>query len=170
MDDPGRIDQYRDEVIPDAPLYDARFEHDACGVGFVAESQAGPSERIVPLALAALGAMAHRGATAADARTSDGSGLAMPLSAGFLRRLTSRLSGPLPAFDQLAIGTVFLPTAAAARGQALGLVERAIRAEKLTVLGWRPVPDRPVGPGRPGSRLAAGDPPGGRGPTRFARA
>jgi hypothetical protein len=47
MDDPGRIDQYRDEVIPDAPLYDPRFEHDACGVGFVAESRLGPSERVV---------------------------------------------------------------------------------------------------------------------------
>ena len=65
MDDPGRIEHYRDEIIPDAPLYDARFEHDACGVGFVAESRNGPSERVLALALEALGAMAHRGATAA---------------------------------------------------------------------------------------------------------
>jgi glutamate synthase domain-containing protein 2/glutamate synthase domain-containing protein 1/glutamate synthase domain-containing protein 3 len=143
MDDPGRIDQYRDEVIPDAPLYDARWEHDACGVGFVAESQAGPSERVVALALEALGAMAHRGATAADARTSDGSGLAMPISEGFLRRVTRRLGGPLPAIDRLALGMVFLPSPAAARGSGLGLVERAIRAEKLDVVGWRPVPVDP---------------------------
>ena len=91
MDDPGRIDQYRDEVIPEAPLYDARFEHDACGVGFVAESRQGPSERVVRLALDALGAMAHRGATAADARTSDGSGLSMPLTDGFRRRVIKRI-------------------------------------------------------------------------------
>ena len=143
MDDPGRIDQYRDEVIPDAPLYDARWEHDACGVGFIAESQAGSSERVVALALEALGAMAHRGATAADARTSDGSGLAMPLSEGFLRRVIRRLDKPLPPLDRLAVGMVFLPSPAADRGSALGLVERAIRAEKLDVVGWRPVPIDP---------------------------
>jgi glutamate synthase domain-containing protein 2/glutamate synthase domain-containing protein 1/glutamate synthase domain-containing protein 3 len=138
MDDPGRIDQYRDEIIPDAPLYDARFEHDACGVGFVAESRQGPTERVLALALEALGAMAHRGATAADARTSDGSGLAMPLSAGFLRLVTARLSA-VPPLDQLAVGIVFLPVPAAARGSALGLIERSIRAERLSVVGWRPV-------------------------------
>ncbi len=152
MDDPGRIDQYRDEVIPEAPLYDARFEHDACGVGFVAESRSGPSERVVGLALEALGAMAHRGATAADARTSDGSGLAMPLSAGFLRRVTGGINGADRPAAQLAVGTVFLPASAAARGSAIGLVERAIGAEHLTVLGWRTVP---VDPGGLGDQAAA---------------
>ncbi|HLY14501.1 MAG TPA: glutamate synthase large subunit [Candidatus Limnocylindrales bacterium] len=152
MDDPGRIDQYRDEIIPAAPLYDPAFEHDACGVGFVAESRGGPSERVVPLALEALARMAHRGATAADARTSDGSGLALPLSAGLVDRLTRRiaLGGRNP--DQLAIGTVFLPLAAAARGAALGQTERAIAAEGLDVLGWRPVP---VDPGVLGDQAAA---------------
>ncbi|HEY2887509.1 MAG TPA: hypothetical protein VGJ17_02755, partial [Candidatus Limnocylindrales bacterium] len=140
MDDPGRIEQYRDEIIPEAPLYDARFEHDACGVGFVAESRNGPSERVLALALEALGAMAHRGATAADARTSDGSGLAMPLSSGVLRRITARIAGAETLDGRLAVGTVFLPTMAAARGAAMALVEAALRAERLAVLGWRTVP------------------------------
>jgi glutamate synthase domain-containing protein 2/glutamate synthase domain-containing protein 1/glutamate synthase domain-containing protein 3 len=152
MDDPGRIDRYRDEVIPEAPLYDARFEHDACGVGFVAESRLGPSERVVALALEALGAMAHRGATAADARTSDGSGLAMPLSEGFIRRVTERIAGADRPAHQIAVGTVFLPDAAAPRGAAIALVERAIGAEHLTVLGWRNVP---VDPGVLGDQAAA---------------
>ena len=152
MDDPGRIDQYRDEVIPDAPLYDPRFEHDACGVGFVAESRLGPSERVVPLALAALAAMAHRGATAADARTSDGSGLAMPLSEGLIRRITARLAGADRPAERLAIGTVFLPDSAAARGAAIALVEGAILAERLTIVGWRNVP---IDPGVLGDQAAA---------------
>ncbi len=85
----GESTTARDEVIPDAPLYDPAFEHDACGVGFVAESRRGPSRRVVPLALAALAAMAHRGALGADARTSDGSGLALPLGPELLERLTA---------------------------------------------------------------------------------
>jgi glutamate synthase domain-containing protein 2/glutamate synthase domain-containing protein 1/glutamate synthase domain-containing protein 3 len=145
MDDPGRIEQYRDEIIPETPLYDAHFEHDACGVGFVAESRNGPSERVLALALEALGAMAHRGATAADARTSDGSGLAMPLSAGLLDRIAARIAGREAFEGRLAVGTCFLPTMAAARGAAMALVESALRAERLTVLGWRTVPtDRGV--------------------------
>ena len=143
MDDPGRTTRYRDEVVPDAPLYDPRFEHDACGVGFVAESRLGASERVVPLALEALGAMAHRGATAADARTSDGSGVALPLSTGLVRRLSARVAGSDRPVGDLAVGTVFLPAAAAARGSALALVERTLDAERLQLLGWRPVPIEP---------------------------
>ena len=53
-----------------APLYDPRFEHDACGVGFVADLR-GASPRVVPMALEALAALAHRGARGADVRTGD---------------------------------------------------------------------------------------------------
>ena len=129
MDDPGRIDAYRDEIVPDAPLYDAGLEHDACGVGFVAESRRGPSERVVPLALAALAAMAHRGATAADARTSDGSGLALPLAPALLERITARLPGAPADLGRLAVGTVFLPRC---RGRA----RRGDRAWSSAL--WRP--------------------------------
>ncbi|MGH2512455.1 MAG: glutamate synthase subunit alpha, partial [Candidatus Limnocylindrales bacterium] len=144
MDDPNHIDQDRDEVIPAAPLYDVRFEHDACGVGFVAESRLGPSDRVVPLALAALGAMAHRGATGADSRTSDGSGLTLPLTDAQLERACARLSGLPGRRGRLALGMVFLPQAAAARGRAVALVERSLEAERLAVVGWRPVPIEPA--------------------------
>ena len=144
MDDPGRIDLYRDEVIPDAPLYDARLEHDACGVGFVAESRLGPTDRVVPIALEALGAMAHRGATAADARTSDGSGVSLPLSASLVRLITARVAGADRPAGDLAVGTVFLPESAALRGAAAALVERALGDERLEPLGWRPVPVDPT--------------------------
>ncbi len=140
MDDQGRIDIYRNEIVPEAPLYDPGFEHDACGVGFVAESRRGPSRRVVPLALAALAAMAHRGALGADARTSDGSGLSLPLGPELLERLTARLGGPKLDPGRLAVGMVFLPLAAAARGAAASLVERCLAAEGLAVAGWRNVP------------------------------
>src|SRR6478672_7389430 len=96
--------------LPVAPLYDPRFEHDACGVGFVAESAAGASTRIVPLALEALAGLTHRGAIAGDAKTGDGAGLAIPLVDRLVERAVleagvsaAATSGPI------AIGMVFLP-------------------------------------------------------------
>jgi glutamate synthase domain-containing protein 1 len=58
------------------PLYDPRFEHDACGVGFVADAGGRSRARVLPLALAGLAALAHRGAFGADGESSDGAGVA----------------------------------------------------------------------------------------------
>ena len=55
-----------------APLYEERFEHDACGVGFVADAGGRSHERVLPLALAGLAALSHRGAFGADGVSSDG--------------------------------------------------------------------------------------------------
>ena len=56
-------------------LYDPRFEHDACGIGFVARIDGKPTHATVSLALAALGSLTHRGGIAADGLTGDGAGL-----------------------------------------------------------------------------------------------
>ena len=68
------------------PLYDARFEHDACGVGFVADGGGHAARRVVPLALAGLAALRHRGAVGADGASSDGAGLLLPLTGELLSR------------------------------------------------------------------------------------
>ena len=65
----------------DPPLYDARFEHDACGVGFVADAGGHTRDRVLPLALTGLASLAHRGAFGADGESSDGAGVALPLDA-----------------------------------------------------------------------------------------
>ena len=67
-----------------APLYEERFEHDACGVGFVADAGGRSQERVLPLALAGLAALSHRGAFGADGVSSDGAGVALPLSRSLL--------------------------------------------------------------------------------------
>ena len=64
---------------PGAPLYDPRYEHDACGIGFVADAGGRSRDRVLPLALAGLAALAHRGAFGADGESSDGAGVALPL-------------------------------------------------------------------------------------------
>ncbi len=138
----------RPSAIPDAPLYDAGFEHDACGVGFVAETaRAGRrSARVVPLALEALAALTHRGAIAADAVTGDGAGLALPLGPGLLASLAAAadLDGDTasPRHDpaRLAVGAVFLPADRAAGEAARRVLGDALAAEGLAVRGWRRVP------------------------------
>ncbi len=128
------------DLRPAAPLYDARFEHDACGVGFVAESSRGPSTRVIPLALQALAGLTHRGAIAADARTGDGAGLAIPLSRGLLDRILAE-ADVAPGFGAgAAVGMLFLPGNPDDLIRARALVEEAIEAAGLEIGGWRPVP------------------------------
>src|SRR5882672_2653877 len=56
-------------------LIDPRFDCDSCGVGFVAQLSAQPSYQILLHALTALGRLEHRGAVAADGKSSDGVGV-----------------------------------------------------------------------------------------------
>src|SRR5680860_746207 len=69
---------------PCMSLYDPRFDHDACGIGFVADASGTPSRRIVEAALEGLAGVKHRGAVAADGRSGDRAGLPLPLAAAFL--------------------------------------------------------------------------------------
>ena len=70
------------------PLYDRRFEHDACGLGLIARADGVRSREMVERALAMLAAMEHRGARGADPETGDGAG---PHAAG-ARRLLRRFA------------------------------------------------------------------------------
>ena len=122
----------------DAPLYDPRHEHDACGVGFVADLDGGHAARTVPMALEALAALAHRGARAADDRTGDGAGISIPISRRFGARLIAEAGLAARPRGRVAIAMCFLP-AGDAEGAAR-LVEERATAEGLTVAGWRDVP------------------------------
>ncbi len=166
MDRPRRSGPAASTAIPDAPLYDPRFEHDACGVGFVAETarDGRRSDRVVPLALDALAALTHRGAIAADARTGDGAGLAIPVVPEVATTL-ARDAGVVSADpSRLAIGTVFLPADGPAGDEGRRLVARALESEGLAALGWRPRAGGSVGPRAGGDGLGAGHPPGRRRP------
>ncbi|TMD47699.1 MAG: hypothetical protein E6I86_08615 [Chloroflexi bacterium] len=71
-------------MLRHAGLYDARYEHDACGIGFVADAGGRASRGIVDAALAALHRVRHRGAVAADHRSGDGAGLLLSIPQSFL--------------------------------------------------------------------------------------
>src|SRR6201985_2377887 len=70
-------------------LIDERFDHDSCGGGFVASRSAEPTHKILDQALTALSRLAHRGATAADGKSSDGVGVLTAIPRDFLVRAAS---------------------------------------------------------------------------------
>jgi glutamate synthase domain-containing protein 2/glutamate synthase domain-containing protein 1/glutamate synthase domain-containing protein 3 len=121
---------------PVTPLYDARFEHDACGVGFVADAGGRSRDRVLPLALAGLGALGHRGAFGADGESSDGAGVALPLDGSLLELL----AGPAAAASRPGIVSLFLPRSRTLERGARALVERVFAEAGLPIGSWRTVP------------------------------
>jgi glutamate synthase (ferredoxin) len=106
--------------------------HDACGIGFVADLGGGSSRWLMESALTGLARVRHRGAVAADARSSDGTGLLTPLPAGFY--------GP----PGCGVGMLFTT---AGTDDPTDAVHRAANAEGITVASWRtpPIDDAVLG-------------------------
>lgn len=118
-------------------LVDARFDHESCGVGFIASLRNTPSHGVLAMALTALSRLAHRGAVAADGLSSDGIGITTGIPAEFLLEETGV---SLPPLKSLGVGMVFLPQDSSAAEREL---VRALNDQQLEVLGWREVPTRP---------------------------
>jgi glutamate synthase (ferredoxin) len=124
---------------PRRGLYDPRFEHDACGIGFVARLSGAPSHDILAMALTAVGNMAHRGGVGADGKSGDGAGVLTQIPRGFFARELARLGVSYPAED-LAVGMVFLPRDEQQCASARQLFEQGLAEHGLWLLGWRAVP------------------------------
>src|SRR5579862_8084736 len=117
-------------------LLDPRFDSDSCGVGFVAQLSNEPSHAILKHALTALARLAHRGAVAADGKSSDGVGLTTAVPRLLLLRETGLILSP---DDPLGVAVVFV-TAGDADSRAE--IESAAAAQDMEVLAWRAVPVR----------------------------
>src|SRR5438876_8654572 len=124
-------------------LYDPRFEHDACGVGFVARLSGQPGHDIVAKAVEAVANLSHRGAVAADGKSGDGSGVLTQIPRRLFAREAERLGlGRLDATDLFGVAMCFLPQADldSDRGESEQIVARAVACAGLRLLGWRDVP------------------------------
>src|SRR3954469_20929899 len=119
-------------------LYDPRFEHDACGIGFVAQLSGAASHDILSMALTAVGNMAHRGGVGADGKSGDGAGVLTQIPRAFFARELAQRGISYPVED-LAVGMIFLPRDEVQRTSARGLVEQGLASWGLTLLGWREV-------------------------------
>jgi glutamate synthase domain-containing protein 1 len=111
---------------PTAAREGAAPDHDACGVGFVADLDGRHAYRTVPIAFEALAALAHRGARAADDRTGDSASVSIPISRRFAERIVSESGLSSRPAGRLALAMCFLPIDADA---AMRTVERCVASE-----------------------------------------
>jgi len=118
-------------------LYDQSYEHDACGVAFVAQLVGGPSHGVVERALVALANLEHRGAAGADPETGDGAGILLQLPHQFVR---SAFECDVPEPGSYGIGQFFMPTDAARRSAIVASIANTVESRGQKVLGWRDVP------------------------------
>ncbi len=132
---------------PKQGLYDPRFEHDACGVGFVVNIKGRRSHELVRQGLQVLLNLDHRGACGCEPNTGDGAGILIQIPHAFFARVASESGFDLPEPGQYGIAMVFLPKDAKHRRFCERAFERIIREEGQKVLGWRTVPtdNSPIG-------------------------
>jgi glutamate synthase (NADPH) large chain len=121
-------------------LYDPRHEHDACGVGFVANIEGKKSHDIVLKGIQILVNLTHRGACGCDPETGDGAGILIQIPHEFFERECAKLNFSLPQPGEYGVGMVFLPVDPTERMLCQGMLEKAAKQEGLTVLGWRDTP------------------------------
>ncbi|MHB8218771.1 MAG: glutamate synthase large subunit [Acidimicrobiales bacterium] len=124
-------------------LYSPAFEHDACGVGMVADLHGRKSHEIVAKAITVLERLAHRGASGAEVATGDGSGILVQVPHRFLADVALESGIDLPDAGFYATGMAFLPTDPDDAAKARSQVEALAAEEGLRVLGWRTVPVQP---------------------------
>ena len=121
-------------------LYNPANERDACGIGFVVNIKGRPSHDIILKGIQILINLTHRGACGCDPETGDGAGILIQIPHRFFAKECSRLGFTLPAPGEYGIGMVFLPVEPAQRLLVEGILERIVRVEGLSVLGWRDTP------------------------------
>ena len=119
-------------------LYRSAYEHDACGVGMVANLSGEASHDIVEKGMTILKRLMHRGATGNDPETGDGAGLLMKIPHRFFRKVLSRAEPHRRRGDELfGVGMIF-----GGEGEE-EKIEKIVKSEGCEVVGWRDVPVNP---------------------------
>lgn len=126
----------RTERIKESGLYRSEFEHDNCGIGFVAHLKGRKSHQIIRMGLEVLENMTHRGAEGADKKTGDGAGVLLQVSRDFYL-----IQGyAIPPEGQFATGLIFLPTDKSDADQCKEILVQLLVNEKINLIGFREVP------------------------------
>ncbi|ABO51309.1 glutamate synthase (NADH) large subunit [Desulforamulus reducens MI-1] len=127
-------------IPPKQGLYDPNFEHDACGIGFVANIKGKKTNDILHKALTILINLDHRGGQGAETNTGDGAGILMQIPHGFFGKECDKLGIHLPPAGQYGVGMLFLTNEPSALKNCQQKLEQIIREEGQSLLGWREVP------------------------------
>ncbi len=121
-------------------LYDPRNEHDACGVGFIANMKNVKSHQIVKDGLFMLENLTHRGAVGADPLVGDGAGVLVQLPDRLFREEMAKQGIELPPAGQYGVGHWFMPQDAAQRAHIDEIIRESAQSEGLPLIGFRDVP------------------------------
>jgi glutamate synthase (NADPH) large chain len=121
-------------------LYDPSFEHDSCGVGFVADINGRASHDIVRDGLTILNNLVHRGAVGSDVNSGDGAGILTQIPWEFFGAPSAGIDFPLDNPGETGVGMLFMPKTPALYRKALALVEAGVLSRGGSLLGWRDVP------------------------------
>jgi glutamate synthase domain-containing protein 2/glutamate synthase domain-containing protein 1/glutamate synthase domain-containing protein 3 len=121
-------------------MYDSAMEHDACGMGFVADIKGRESRSIVDNGLKILKNLEHRGAVGADPATGDGAGILIQMPHDFINKVAAKVNINLPAEGRYGVGMIFLPQNAILRKSVENIIEKIVIDENQIFLGWRNVP------------------------------
>ncbi|MEQ8743190.1 glutamate synthase large subunit [Parasphingorhabdus sp.] len=133
---------------PRQGLYDSNNEHDACGVGFVANIKGEKSHLTVKRGLEILVNIDHRGAVGADPLLGDGAGILLQIPDALLRDWANSEKLTLPPLGDYAVAMCFLPSDPAEAEYATAHFERFIAKEGQDMIGWRDVPIDTTGIGK----------------------
>ena len=128
---------------PAKGLYDPDHEHDACGLGFVAELHRTPSHRIVSRALEVLSRLSHRGAAGSDPLTGDGAGILLQIPHRLYERTLVRKDIELPAPGDYGVAMGFFSRNSHEQAEEMRLLTQTVRYHNQRVMGWRDVPVDP---------------------------
>jgi glutamate synthase (NADPH/NADH) large chain len=129
-------------------LYDPKFEHDSCGLGFVADLKRKSSHEVVLQGLEILRNLTHRGAAGCDPCTGDGAGILIQIPHAYYAEAVKPLGMELPEPGDYGVAMCFLPQNPARRRHHEALLEEAVLHHGQQVIGWRDVPFDPtkIGP------------------------
>jgi glutamate synthase (NADPH/NADH) large chain len=121
-------------------LYDPSFEHDACGIGFVANIKGNKSHQHIADALTVLENMEHRGACGCEVNTGDGAGIMLQVPHEFFFDECLKSGVQLPAFGKYGVGVVFFPKQISLREECRAIFNRSAEKLGLEILAYRKVP------------------------------
>src|SRR4030042_5524183 len=126
-DDKKPVDSY--------PLYNPEYEHDSCGVGFIANLNKKSEHKVIEMGLEALKNLTHRGAVGGDANTGDGAGILFQIPHEFFSLSLKEIRYLQP--GQYGVGQIFLPKDEKKIEKCKKLIENIFSIQGMSVLAWR---------------------------------
>ena len=124
-------------------LYRPEFEHDACGIGALANLHGQKSHQILDDALSVLVNLEHRGGTGLEKNTGDGAGILFQVPHHFFRKEAQKCGQILPAEGDYGVAMLFFPQDECGVEDARRVFEEGCAEAGVPLLFWRRVPVDP---------------------------